>query len=123
MVTYEGYSSLDELPRRYRKRAEEQLFDGEEFVRAIDTKTGRFRSKHNQKLVLTDSRVIRMKSGVIRSNTEDYRLEDITSIQFDRGVRTSKITLQGSGIDDSYKVTKRLGQPFVSAVREQINGA
>lgn len=120
MVTYERYSSLSDLPRRYRKRVKSQLFDDETFVQAIDTKSGRIRSKHNPKLVLTDTRIIRLKSGMVRSESEDYRLEEVTSIQFNRGIRKSKLRLQGSAIDDEYTVTKRLGQPFVSAVREQM---
>lgn len=120
MVTYEQYSDLSDLPRRYRKRVKSQMFDEETFVQAIDTKSGRLRSKHNPKLVLTDTRIIRLKSGRIRSKSEDYRLEEITSIQFNRGIRTSKLKLQGPAIDDEYKVTKRLGQPFTSAAREQM---
>lgn len=120
MVTYEQYTDLSDLPRRYRKRVKSQMFDGETFIQAIDTKSGRIRSKHNPKLVLTDNRIIRLKSGMVRSESEDYQLTEITSIQFDRGIRTSKLKLQGSAIDDEYTVTKRLGQPFVSAVREQM---
>ncbi|MGQ3412650.1 PH domain-containing protein [Natrinema sp. LN54] len=120
MVTYERYSNLSDLPRRYRKRAKSKMFDDETFVQAIDTKSGRIRSKHNPKLILTDNRIIRLKSGMVRSESEDYQLAEITSIQFNRGMRTSKIKLQGSAIDDDYKVTKRLGQPFTSAVREQM---
>jgi len=120
MVTYEQYTSLSDLPRRYRKRVKPQLFDDETFIQAIDIKSGRVRSKHNPKLVLTDNRIIRVKSGRVRSDSEDYKLEKISSIQFKRGIRTSKLKLQGTAIDDEYEVTKRLGQPFVSADREQI---
>lgn len=120
MVTYEQYETLGDIPQRYRKRLNDILHDSEEFVLAIDTKSGRFRSKHNTKLVLTNQRVIRMKSGMVRSKTEDYSLEDITSIQFNRGIRKSELKLQGSAIDDTYSTTKRHGQAFVSAARERM---
>lgn len=120
MVTYEQYGTVSEVPRRYRKRLKKLLFDGEEFVMAIDTKSGRVRSKHNTKLVLTDQRVIRMKPGMVRSKIEDYDLGEITSIQFNRGIRKSKLKLQGSAIDDAYPTTKRHGREFVSAAREQM---
>lgn len=120
MVTYEQYSGLSDLPRRYRKRVKSQMANGESFIQAIDIKRGRIRSKHNPKLVLTENRIIRLNSGMVRSKSEDYQLEQITSIQFNRGIRTSKLKLQGPAIDDEYKVTKRTGQPFVKAVREQM---
>ena len=71
MVTYERYDSLNDLPRRYRKRVQDLMFDDERFVLAIDTKSGRVRSKHNTKLVLTDGRIIRVKAGIVRSKSED----------------------------------------------------
>ncbi|MFC7213723.1 PH domain-containing protein [Saliphagus sp. GCM10025334] len=120
MVTYEQYNSLSSLPRRYRKRVAETMFDDEEFIKAIDTKVGRVRSKHNPKLILTDSRIIQIDSGMVRSETEDYRLEEITSIQFNRGIRNSLLKLQGPAIDNEFPVTKRLGQPFATAAREQM---
>lgn len=120
MVTYEQYDTLSEIPRRYRKRLKKHLFDDEEFIMAIDAKSGRVRSKHNTKLVLTDQRIIRMKSGLVRSKTEDYNLEEITSIQFNRGLRKSKLKLQGSAIDDTYPTTKRHGRAFATAARERM---
>ena len=122
MVTYKRYESLDDLPRRYRKRVKDLLFEDEEFVLAIDTKSGRVRSKHNAKLVLTDSRILRVKSGLVRSESEDYSLDEISSIQFNRGLRKSELVLQGSAIDDTYTTTKRHGEAFASAARQQQLG-
>ena len=95
------------------------MFDDEEFVLAIDTKSGRVRSKHNTKLVLTDSRILRVKAGMVRSESEDYSLAEISSIQFNRGLRKSELVLQGSGINDTYATTKRHGEAFASAARGQ----
>ena len=120
-MRYKKYDSLDSLPRRQRKAIKNMLFDGEEFVMAIDCRKGRVRSKHNKKLVVTDARVFSMKKGLMRRASEDYSLNDISSIQFSKGIRKSKIRLQGSGIDDEYPAKKSHGEAFVAAVREQIN--
>lgn len=120
MATYKQYDSIDELTRRYRKRVQTQMFDGEEFVKAIDTKAGRIRSKHNEKLVLTDQRILRVAAGVVRSTTEDYSISEITSIEFNRGVRKSKLTIQGAAIDESFPTTKRHGETFATEARKQL---
>ena len=120
MVTYNRYDTLADLDRRRRKAVDSMLFEGEEFVLAIDCKEGRIRSKTNTKLVLTNTRVIAVKKGLIGKRSEDYSLSDISSVQYDTSLLSGSLKLQGSGIDDEYPTTKRLGQAFSNAVRKQM---
>ena len=120
MVTYNLYENLDDLDRRRQSALKDILFEGEEFVLAIDCKEGRIRSKTNTKLVLTDNRIIAFKKGIIKMASEDYNLDDISSIQFESGIMSSEIHLQGSGIDDEYPAAKKHGQRFVSAARKKM---
>lgn len=119
-MRYKQYNKLKDLSRRQRRALKKLLFDGEEFVMAIDCKEGRLRSKSNQKLVLTTQRVLTFDKGLTNTSSEDYTLDSITSIQLDSGLRSSSIRLQGSGIDDTFPATKSGGQGFVQAVREQM---
>ena len=119
MVTYSRYDSLGDLDRRRRKAVKKALFEGEEFIMAIDCKEGRIRSNTNRKLVLTSGRVLSVRKGLIGSSTEDYTLDEITSIQYNTGLRSGKLRLQGAAIDDEFPTPKSLGQEFANAVREQ----
>lgn len=119
-MRYKQYNSLGDLDRRRRRALKKLLFDGEEFVMAIDCKEGRLRSKTNQKLVLTSERVLTFEKGLVSTTSEDYALDSISSIQLDTSMRSSTIQLQGSGIDDTFPATKSGGRAFVQAVREQM---
>ncbi|NIC00155.1 PH domain-containing protein [Halobacterium sp. R2-5] len=96
------------------------MFDDEEFQYAVDVKEGRVRTTTNQKLVLTDSRIIAVKKALVGLDSEDYSLGEVASVKFESGLRTAKITLQGSGIDDEYPVSKSMGRKFVNLAREQM---
>jgi len=120
MLDYNDYEDIDDLDGRRRKALEGLMFDDEQFLYAIDVKEGRVRSKTNEKLVLTDSRIIAFKKGVVNLSSEDYSLGDVSSVKFDSGMMSAEITLQGSGIDDEFEVAKDMGQDFVNRVREQI---
>jgi hypothetical protein len=119
-MRYKQYDSLKALSRRQRRALKKLLFDDEEFVMGIDCKEGRVRSKNNQKLVLTTERVLAFEKGLTSTSSEDYALDSITSIQLDTGLRSAKIQLQGSAIDDTFPATKGGGRAFVQAVREQL---
>lgn len=120
MFRYKSYDSLGDLDRRRRKAVKGLMFDDEEFQYAVDVKEGRVRTSTNQKLVLADSRIIAVKKALANLDSEDYSLEDIASVKFESGLRTAEITLQGSGIDDEYPISKSMGRKFVNLAREQM---
>lgn len=72
------------------------------------------------KLVLTNQRVIHFKRGFIKESSKDFSLEDIASIEYDKGYVMRKVTLEGQGISNDYQTLEDFGRKFVTAVREQM---
>lgn len=122
MVGYSAYKTLDDLPRRQRNAVQSMLLTDEKFQSGIDCAEGRAVTKWNTKLILTNQRILAVKKGIIGRETEDYSLQDITSIKLDTGLISGELTLQGSGIMDEYEVPKGAGKRFVQAVRETKSG-
>lgn len=117
------HNSLGKFSRKNRKNLENMFHGDEEFITAISSKKGRWlrwRMRKSLKLILTTERVIMYKRGFFSQKTEDYSLDKITSIGYKKGYSSGKIHLQGSSIDDKYKVMPRTGQKFVTQVRKHI---
>lgn len=119
MFGYSEYKSLGGFSGRREKAIKSLLLGDEEFLRAIDCAEGRTMTKWNTKLVLTNQRILAVRKALIGKESEDYSLSDISSIKYDTGMLTGELTLQGSGIDDSYDLPKNMGERFVNAAREQ----
>ncbi|EMA49277.1 PH domain-containing protein [Halococcus thailandensis] len=117
------HSSLGKFSRKNRKAIKSMLHGDEEYVTAISSTSGRWlrwRMRKSLKLVLTTERIIMFKRGWLSQRTEDYSLSKITSIGYKKGYSSGKIHLQGSSIDDRYKVMPKAGQKFVTQVRKYI---
>ena len=88
---------------------------------AIDVYDAVFRADARaSKLVLTDQRVIEFQRGFIRESSKDFRLEDIASIEYDKGYVMRRVTLEGQGISKDFQTLEEYGRTFVTAVREQM---
>lgn len=76
-------------------------------------------NRFSEKLVLTDQRILMFKRGWIRESSEDYSLDEITSISLDKGMFSAKMKIQGAGINDAFRLLAEEGRDFQTAVREQ----
>ena len=124
------YSSLDDFDDKTRTQLERILHDDEEFItgilgkvtvvtRAIFLGTG-FYERVYQKLILTDQRVIAYKRGWFRQRSIDFPLDEITSVEYTKGMIRGKIAFQGAGFEKRYKTPKSTGLDFSVAVSKQL---
>lgn len=121
MVSLNEYSSLADFDGKRRKALEPLLYSGEKFIYGIDVYDALFLSgARASKLVLTDRRVIQFKRGFIKESSKDFSLDEIASIEYDKGYVMRKVTLEGQGISNEYQTLENYGRTFVTAVREQI---
>ena len=121
MPTLHEYGSLEGFDQKRRNALESLLYSDETFIYAIDVYDAFFMSKKRaSKLVLTTQRVIHFKKGFIKESSKDFSLEDIASIEYDKGYVMRKVTLEGQGISNDYQTLDNFGRKFVTAVREQM---
>ena len=121
MVSLKEYSSIDQFDDKRRSALSSLLYSDETFIYAIDVYDAVFRTDARaSKLVLTDQRVIEFQRGFIRESSKDFRLEDIASIEYDKGYVMRKVTLEGQGISKDFQTLEDYGRTFVTAVREQM---
>ena len=121
MVSLNEYSSLADFDRKRRSALESLLYSDEQFIYGIDVYDALFRSgARSSKLVLTDRRVIMFKRGFIKESSKDFNLDDIASIEYDKGYVMRKVTLEGQGISKEYQTLENHGRTFVTSVREQM---
>jgi len=121
MVTLHEYGSLADFDQKRRDALESLLYSDETFIYAIDVYDAFFLTKKRaSKLVLTNQRVIHFKRGFVKESSKDFGLEDIASIEYDKGYVMRKITLEGQGISNEYQTLENYGRTFVTAVREQM---
>lgn len=122
MVSLNEYSSLADFDKKRGNALESLLYSDEQFIYGIDVYDALFLSgARASKLVLTDRRVIEFKRGFIKESSKDFKLDDIASIEYDKGYVTRKVTLEGSGISNEYQTLENYGRTFVTSVREQIS--
>lgn len=121
MVTLHEYGSLKEFDQKRGDALESLLYSDETFIYAIDVYDAILLTKKRaSKLVLTNQRVIHFKRGFIKESSKDFSLEDIASIEYDKGYVMRKVTLEGQGISNDYQTLEDFGRKFVTAVREQM---
>lgn len=121
MVTLHEYSSLSNFDSTRQDALASLLYSDEEFIYGIDVYDAMFMTKKRaSKLVLTDRRVIEFKRGFIKESSKDFSLEDIASIEYDKGYVMRKITIEGQGISKDFQSLEDYGKTFVTAVREQM---
>lgn len=122
MVSLNEYRSLDDFDTKRRTALDSLLYADETFIYATDVYDAvLLTGARATKLVLTDRRVIQFKRGVIKESSKDFSLDDIASIEYDKGYVNRTITLEGSGFSNEYKMLEDSGRTFVTAVREQMS--
>jgi len=92
----------------------------ERFIQGIDCAESKFWKRWGTKLVLTDRRVIAIRSRLIGSSVEDYQLESISHVEFDASIVSGELTLSGAGFDSSYDVPKSMGSDFANEIRNRL---
>ena len=121
------YPRLDEFDSKTAESLEAMMYSDEEFVSGIRTyanfltRTGWKYEKMSRKLILTNQRLLMYKRGWIREVSEDYNLDEITSIGFEKNLFSAKMSIQGAGIDESYKLPKDEGREFATKARELLS--
>lgn len=110
------YASLTEFNGGVRKKVEAVMFQGEQFLGAIDT-YHLIRLFSEEILILTDQRIILYKKGLIRESTTDYDRDRIANVSFDKGIIQRELTVRGSGFSHSWRVPISGGQEFAAAIR------
>jgi len=73
--------------------------------------------RFRQKLVLTDQRIITFKRGWFTEYSDDFLLDDISSIAYRKGVRAGNFHIEGPGYEEEFSVPKGEGQDFASETR------
>lgn len=120
MVTLNEYHSLDEFDDKRRQALESLLYSDEQFLYAIDVYDAIFLAKKRaSKLVLTNQRVIAFKKAFIKETSKDFSIDEIASIEHNKGYVMRKISLEGHGFSEEYQTLEDFGRGFVTAVREQ----
>ncbi|MFT4245883.1 MAG: PH domain-containing protein [Micrococcaceae bacterium] len=72
-------------------------------------------------LVLTDRRIIFSSGILLKKNSEDIALQNITSIEYNANVAKGKITVKASGVDSEFAaLNKKKANSFVNSSREAI---
>lgn len=122
------YNSLEDFDSKTSNAIEQLIYSDETFIVGIQAYASIFTTwwrwwydRFSEKLILTDQRILMFKRGWIRESSEDYTLDEITSISFDKGMFSAKMKIQGAGISDSFRLPAEEGRDFQKAVREQKN--
>lgn len=120
------YSDLADFDDKTSNVIEALLYSDETFITGIQAYASIFTTwwrwwynRFSRKLILTDQRILMFKRGWIRESSEDYTLDEITSISFDKGMFSARMKIQGAGINDSFQLPAQEGRDFQKAVREQ----
>lgn len=92
----------------------------EKFILGIDCAENRFFNRWGTKLVLTDQRVIALRSKIIGSTVEDYKLESINHVEYESTTISGELELSGAGFGESYNVPKGMGRDFVNEIRYRL---
>lgn len=126
------YESLDEMDSKSAQAIEALLYEDEDIEYAILGKVPwlvkaiylfhPFYKRFYHKLLLTDRRILAFKRGWFREKSTDYTLDEITSIEYTKGIFTGKINIQGAGFEESYKTPTETGREFVTLARKHLTG-
>ncbi|MFT4186905.1 MAG: PH domain-containing protein [Micrococcaceae bacterium] len=94
------------------------LFEDETVVDALRVKD---QNDTNGALVLTDRRIIFSSGVLLKKNSEDIALHNITSVEYNAGMAQGKITVKASGVDSEFAaLNKKKANEFVNNSREAI---
>ena len=118
---YNQYNQPTELSGGVAKVLVDAVEQGEEFILGTDCVEDRFLKRWGTKIILTDKRVILVRSKVIGSYFEDYMLESINNVQYESTTLSDELTLSGSGFDSSYDLPKGMGSKFASEIRKRVD--
>lgn len=124
------YSSIDEMDDKSQQGIAALSYEDEKIEMAILCWVpwvvrllylgSKFYRRFYPKLILTNHRVLMFKRGWIREKSEDFTLDEITSIEYTKGIFKGKITIQGAGFEETYRTPKDTGQEFATAARESL---
>jgi hypothetical protein len=77
--------------------------------------------KNRAAFVLTNQRLIRYKKDVLSESTDTYRLERITSVNYEKSPFKRLFSIHGSGLDEEFGLHPDSNpEEFVNSIREQI---
>lgn len=110
------YASLADFNGRIRQNIEASMFQGEQFLGALDT-WHLVRLTTTELLILTDQRILLYKKGIVRESTRDYDRDKITNVRFDKGLLRRKLKISGSTFSETWRVPHKGGQEFAAAIR------
>lgn len=120
MAGYNRYDQPTDLSGGAAKIFVDTIEDDEKFIQGIDTAESKLMKRWGTKLILTDRRVIALRSKIIGSSIEDYRLNSINRVDFESNALSGELVLSGAGFDSSYDVPKGIGSDFANEIRNRI---
>jgi len=100
------------------KKLEEHLWEGESVLALV---TGVFAGS-NGLLTMTDRRLLFTVDGAMKSVSEDFPFDRVTSVQWSSGMMFGKISIVTSGVKtDIVNVDKTRGKTFVDTARNRVS--
>ena len=117
MVGYTRYDNPIDFNGGSARVLADTIKSDEEFILGIDCAENRYFKRWGTKLVLTDKRIISLRSKIVGSTTKDYRLNSINHIEYSTTAISGELKLSGSGFNESYDLPKDLGREFVDRAR------
>lgn len=103
------------------KRLVEYLSEGETVDRIV---RGVYHGWEDDLLVLTDRRVVFIEDNALRQRSEDFLLDNITSVQYSRGVLWGTITIYSAGTEAKVQSVQRQdGKDMVDQIRQRLGRA